>query len=35
MRRQRIEIAVAVSFGLAFAVIGWWDIAGDIASALW
>jgi hypothetical protein len=32
---QRIEIAVALSLGLAFAVIGWWDIAGEITSALW
>jgi hypothetical protein len=32
---QRVDVAVAVCFGLAFAVIGWRDIAGEIVSALW
>jgi hypothetical protein len=28
------EIAIALSFGLAFALVGWWDIVGSIWSAL-
>jgi hypothetical protein len=28
------EMAVALSFGLTFAFVGWWDIAGSIWNAL-
>ena len=28
------EIALALGFGLAFALVGWWDIVGSIWSAL-
>ncbi len=28
------EIAIALSFGLTFALVGWWDIVGSIWSAL-
>jgi hypothetical protein len=28
------ETAIALSFGLAFALVGWWDIVGSIFSAL-
>jgi hypothetical protein len=28
------EIAIALSFGLIFALVGWWDIVGTIWSAL-
>jgi hypothetical protein len=27
------EIAFALSFGLTFALVGWWDIVGSIWSA--
>jgi hypothetical protein len=32
---QRVEMAVALSFGLAFAVNGWREIAAEIVGALW
>jgi hypothetical protein len=28
------EMAIALSFGLTFALVGWWDIVGSIWSAL-
>ena len=28
------EMAIALSFGLTFAFVGWWEIVGDIWSAL-
>jgi len=28
------EIAIAVGFGLTFALVGWWEIVGEIWSAL-
>jgi len=29
------ETAVALCFGLTFALVGWWEIAGEISRALW
>jgi hypothetical protein len=35
MRYRRVaEIAIALSSGLAFALVGWWEIVGEILSAL-
>jgi hypothetical protein len=31
---QCAETVVAAGFGLAFALVGWWDIIGSIWSAL-
>ena len=28
------EMAIALSFGLTFAFVGWWEIVGEIWSAL-
>jgi hypothetical protein len=32
--RRIAEIAIALSSGLAFALLGWWEIIGEILSAL-
>ncbi len=32
---QLAEMAFALVAGLAFALIGWWEIVGTIWSALW
>jgi hypothetical protein len=29
------EMAIALSFGLTFALVGWWEIAGQVWGALW
>jgi hypothetical protein len=29
------EMAIALSFGLTFAAVGWWEIAEEISRALW